>query len=169
MLRPQGSAGYAVLAVRPLAALLASTLIATPLAAQEVSISGLSDVNFGALRPTSEARRAQSVCVFSNLPARGYMVMAQGSGSGGAYVLDAGSARELPFTVEWSDRPDVDSGIPLVPGQPLGGLASTATDATCGSGPARTASLVVVLRAADLAAARAAAYSGTLTLTIAPQ
>jgi len=48
-----------------------------PLAAQEVNISGLSDVNFGALRPTGEARRAHSVCVFSNLPARGYMVMAQ--------------------------------------------------------------------------------------------
>jgi hypothetical protein len=153
----------------PLALFSASLLATTPLAAQEVNISGLSDVNFGALRPTAEARRAQSVCVFSNLPAHGYMVMAQGSGAGGAFVLDAAGAGELPFAVEWSDRPDIDSGMPLTPGQALGGQTSTATDATCGSGPARSASLVIVLRAADLAAARAAAFSGTLTLTIAPQ
>jgi hypothetical protein len=169
MLRQRGSAGRAAQAAWPLTALLAAFLSVAPLAAQEVNISGLSDVNFGALRPTGEARRAQSVCVFSNLPARGYMVTAQGSGAGGAFVLDAGGAGELRYGVEWSDRPGVDSGMPLQPGQALGGQTSTATDATCSSGPVRSASLVIVLRAADLAGARAAAFSGTLTLTIAPQ
>jgi hypothetical protein len=164
-----GPSRGAVQAAWPLAALCAVTMFASPLAAQEVNISGLSDVNFGTLRPVGEARRAQSLCVFSNLPTRGYMVAAQGSGAGGAFVLDAGSAGELPFSVEWSDQPGVESGTALTPGQPLGGQTSTATDATCGSGPARSASLVIVLRATDLASARAAAFSGTLTLTIAPQ
>lgn len=153
-----------------LAAGLALLLAAPPLAAQSVNISGLSDVSFGALRPVTDARRAQSLCVFSDLPGRGYLVTATGSGAGGAFVLDGGGGAGLPFAVEWADQPSVDQGMPLNPGQPLGGQTSTATDATCGSGPARTASLVVVIARADLAAARSATnYSGTLTLVIAPQ
>lgn len=149
---------------------VAPALAAPPLAAQSVNISGLSDVTFGALRPVADARRAQSLCVFSDLPGRGYIVTAAGSGVGGAFVLDGGGGQGLPFAVEWADQPSVDQGMPLNPGQPLGGQTSTATDATCGSGPALTASLVVVIAGVDLAVARSATnYSGTLTLTIAPQ
>jgi hypothetical protein len=46
---------------------------------------------------------------------------------------------------------------------------STATQQTCNSGPATSASLVVILRTAALSSAAAGSYSGSLTLVIGPE
>lgn len=151
-------------------AILGFAFAAEPLGAQSVNISGLSDVSLTGLRPLEDARRAQPICVFSDTPGRTYLVTAQGSGQGGSFVLDGNGTGDLPFSVEWSDSPAVTSGMPLSPGQPLGGQASSALDATCSTGPTRSASLIVVITRADLTSARSGVnYRGTLTLTVAPQ
>ena len=152
------------------AAVVAIVLAVDPLVAQTVNISGLSDISFSSLRSGEEARRSQSICVFSDLPARGYIVAAMGSGAGGNFKLDGGGASSLSYSVQWSDQPSEDSGMPLSPGMPYGGQASGATDETCSSGPPRSASLIVTISAAEIPAGRSGVnYSGTLSLTISPQ
>ena len=61
------------------------------------------------------------------------------------------------------------SGTQLAPNVPLGGLDAAATEETCSTGPASDASLIVILRAANLGNAIAGSYSGTLTLVLASQ
>ena len=145
-------------------------LAAHPLAAQTVNVSGLSDVSFTDLRTGGDVRRAQSVCVFSDLPTRGYMITVRGSGSGGAFVLEGLGAGDLAYSVEWSDRPGENTGMPLLSGIALGGQTSAATDAKCSNGAVRSASLILVIAREELAAGRSGVnYSGTLSLTFAPQ
>jgi hypothetical protein len=57
----------------------------------------------------------------------------------------------------------------LTSGTALTGLSSTATSPTCTAGAAATASLVVKMTAANLQAAVASTYNGTLSLVVAPQ
>lgn len=145
-------------------------LFAPSASAQTVNISGLSDVTLPALRPSLEVRNAQSICAYSDALGNGYMISAQGSGSGGAFVLTATGGADLPFGVEWSDQPGDSTGTALSPGLALSFQSSGATDQTCSSGPAETASLIVTIASQDLYAASAGvSYSGTLSLTIAPQ
>jgi hypothetical protein len=138
-------------------------------AGNNVRITGLSDVAFGTVANlSSDSVRSQSICVFSNSPANGYYVQATGSGSGGAFTLASGS-NALAYDVQWSPVSGQSSGTTLSPGVALTGQISAATQPSCNSGPASSASLIVILRAAKLSAAPAGTYSGTLTLLVAPE
>jgi hypothetical protein len=46
---------------------------------------------------------------------------------------------------------------------------STASHQTCSTGPASSASLIILLRSAALSSARAGSYNGTLTLVVGPE
>ncbi|HET6535479.1 MAG TPA: hypothetical protein VFG41_04785 [Sphingomicrobium sp.] len=133
-----------------------------------VQISGLTDIDFGTVDPTAAASSAEDVCVWSNTSGRGYTVTASGDGAGNAFTLTDG-ANDLAYAVEWSDTAGQSSGTGLVSGTALGGLASSATSPTCSAGPATTASLIVKMTAANLQAAVAGSYTGTLTLVVAPE
>ena len=133
-----------------------------------VRISGLSDIAFGTVDPAAAAARAEDVCVWSNTSGRGYTVTATGSGASNAFTLSDGTG-SLAYAVEWAGTSGQSAGTALVSGTALGGLSSTATNPTCSSGPAATASLIVKMTAADLQAAAASSYTGTLTLVVAPQ
>lgn len=133
-----------------------------------VQISGLSDVAFGTVDPTIPASSAQNLCVWSNTSGRGYTITAAGSGPGSAFALSDGT-NSLPYAVEWSASAGQSSGSALAAGAPLSGLSSAATNPSCSSGPAASASLIVKMTAADLQAAVASSYTGTLTLVVAPQ
>ena len=153
------------------AAFLAATslLVATPAEAQQVRITRLSNANFGTITNlASDTQRNQSVCIYSSVADKGYNVTASGSGSGGAFTLSSGSAT-MAYEVQWNDVTGQTSGTDLSPGIKLSGLTTTATSQNCGSGPSRTASLIVLLRAATLGSATAGTYSGTLTLLIEPE
>ena len=152
-------------------AVAASVAAATPAAAALVDISKLQDVTFTSLDPTADATRAQSICVFSNSFFGGYNVTARGSGSASAFTLSAGgSIPVLPYAVQWSQSSGATSGTALTPSVPLTGQRSTATLPTCLLGPSTTASLIVILRATNLQAAlTGVTYTGTLSLTIAPE
>jgi len=148
----------AVLALSPARAFAASA---------NVQITGLSDINFGTLSNFSvDAVRAESVCVYSSTGS--YQVTATGSGPGGGFALSAGGARRLAYDIQWNSQSGQTSGTQLTSKSALTGLASTATAATCTSGPTTSASLIVIIRAATLSSAQVASYSGTLTLLIGP-
>lgn len=133
-----------------------------------VQISGLSDIAFGSVDPTSAAASAENVCVWSNTSGKGYTVTASGNGAANAFTLGDGT-NTLPYSVEWAGSSGQSSGTALASGSALGGLSSTATSPTCSAGPAATASLIVKMTAANLQAAVASSYTGTLTLVVAPQ
>ena len=137
--------------------------------AQKVRITNLSDVDFGLIaNPQLEARRSQNICVFSNSSGEAYSVSASGSGAGSSFALASGSD-SLAYEVEWSQTSGQTSGIPLAPAVALTGQQSAATQQFCNSGPATSASMTIVLRAAELSRARQGNYSGTLTLLIAAE
>jgi hypothetical protein len=134
-----------------------------------VRISGLSDVAFTNVDPSLDAANAQNVCVWSNTSTKGYQITASGSGAGNAFTL-ANAALVVPYMVEWSGTSGQTGGTGLAPGSTLTGLTSTATNASCASGPSTSASLIVKIAAADLQGMNAATnYTGTLTLLVAPE
>ena len=147
----------------------ALSLMSPEAVAQKARLGDLNDIAFGAISNLSaDVAQAQSVCAFSQSATNGYNVSATGSGPGGAFTLSAGAA-QLDYDVQWAAAPAQTSGTALAPGGVLSGLTSTASQQTCNSGPASSASLIVILRAAQLGAATAGSYTGTLSLTIAPE
>lgn len=152
-------------------AVLAALVVAAPGRAASVQITALQDETFTSLNPLVDATKTQSVCVFSNTLLHGYNVTARGSGAASAFTLSAGgSVPTLPYTVQWSQSSGSSAGTALAVGTPLTGQKSTATSTTCHSGPSTSASLIVILHTADLQAALAGvSYTGTLSLTIAPE
>ena len=150
---------------------LAAFLLATPAPAlaQKVRITNLSDVDFGTIANLqADSRRSQNICLYSNATAGGYSVVATGSGPGSGFSLSSGP-NQLPFDVEWSGQSGQSSGAALSPTVALTGQTSSATQQFCNSGPATSASLILVLRGSELARARQGNYSGTLTLLIAAE
>lgn len=134
-----------------------------------IQLTGLTDVAFTNQDPSVAASNAQSVCVWSNSSTKGYYITATGSGAASAFTLANGSAT-VPYSVEWAGSSGQTSGTALTAATALHGLTSTATNPTCASGPASSASLVVRISSADLQAMQAATtYTGTLTLVVAPE
>ncbi len=133
---------------------------------QKVRITGLTDVDFGLIANLqAESRRSQNVCLFSSSVGGTYGVVASGSGPSGAFTLADGSG-SLAYDVEWSQQSGQTSGTTLSPNKTLTGQVSPATHQFCNSGPPTSASLTLVLRAAELSQARQGTYSGSLTLLI---
>lgn len=150
------------------AAVLASwaATLATPAGAQRVRISNLSDVNFGTVTNLqADSRRSQNLCVFSNGSTRSYSVSASGNGPGSTFVLSDGT-HLLPYQVEWSQISGQSSGVALSPNVALSGQTASASNQFCSTGPSTSASLSLVLRAADLERARQGSYTGSLTILI---
>lgn len=165
---PAVAAGLARGAVLCLAA--AAALSSAPAAAADKArLTNLTDVAFGMVANLSaDAVRAESVCLYSTSSTNGYHVTATGTGAGGAFELSSGTSA-LAFDVGWNSAPGQSSGTLLTPNVPLTGQFSTATQQTCNSGPATTASLIIILRSGALSSAMAGDYSGTLTLVVAPE
>jgi len=133
-----------------------------------VQISGLSDIAFGTLDPAGPASNVQDVCVWSNTNGRAYSITATGSGLGGGFAITDGT-NELDYGVQWATTPGQSSGSALMPAGALTGLSSAAVDPMCSAGVGASASLIVSMTAAELQAAVAGSYTGTLTLVVAPQ
>jgi len=130
-------------------------------------LTGLADVGFGLVTTASDQAISQNVCSYSSSATSGYSVTATGNGAGGAFTL--GGPAPLPYEVRWSGSANQTNGIALTAGAVTSGFTSSASQQTCNSGPAASASLIVIIRAAALGSAPAGAYSGTLQVTIAPE
>lgn len=151
------------------AVLLLATASPAIAASNNVRITGLTDVAFGLLSNlSSDAVSSQNICVYANSASNGYNVRATGSGPAGAFSL-ASAASNLPFEVQWNSASGQNSGAQLTANVALSGQVSTATQQTCNSGPAASASLIVILRTAALSSATAGSYNGSLTLVIGPE
>ncbi len=149
---------------------LFSSCFISELDAQSVNIYGLRDVTLNNIRTQLGVRDAQSLCVFSDIVGNGYSVTAQGSGNNGAFSLASSSSSELLYSIEWNDQPGQTSGAELSIGVPLGLQSTSANQSACASGTLQSASLILVISPSDLSAASSGVnYSGTLSLTIAPQ
>ena len=154
-----------------LAALATLVLAHGPAAAQasKVSISDLTDVAFGTINNLqADSRRSQSVCLSASAGDGLYSVTATGTGPGGALELSSG-ASSLPYSVEWSPAPAQLFGENLAPHTALVGQSTPEKQQDCKTRGLQTASLIVVLRGAELASANQGSYSGTLTILIAAQ
>ncbi|MEG3170364.1 hypothetical protein U1737_19425 [Sphingomonas sp. LB3N6] len=136
--------------------------------AQQVRIDQLGDYSFGLLSSTAiDVKQSRNVCISSTGSGR-YTIRATGSGSGGLFTL-AGAGAPMVYDVQWSASAGQQNGTALVPGRTLTGLTTTALGLNLGCLLSNSASLIIVLRAAELSTATAGAYSGTLTLLIAPE
>ena len=131
-------------------------------------LSGLADVAFGTPSLAADQTISENVCAFSNSATNGYSVTANGSGSGSAFTLTTGAA-QIPYEVRWAGTANQANGTALTAGTRVPGFISAATQQACGNGPAASATLTVIIRAAALGAAQAGSYSGTLQITIAPE
>ena len=155
-----GSARVAAIA----AAMLALPAPAHAASSNTVQITKLSDIGIGVIANlATDTTRPENVCIFSGRPRSGYNVQAQGSGASNAFTLASGT-KTLAYEVQWAQTSGASSGTGLSSGVPLTGLTSTATDATCSSGPATAATLFVVVRSTAASSATAGDYTGTLTL-----
>ncbi len=135
-----------------------------------VRISGLKDVTFSDVDPSTAASNAQSVCVWSNTSTRGYSITATGSGAGSAFTLSSSSLPVVPYTVQWAPTSGQTSGTSLSAGSALTGQTSTATNSDCSAGPLATASLVVSMGSSTLQSMTSGVtYNGSLTLLVAPE
>ncbi len=135
--------------------------------AQQVRISRLTDVAFGTISNfTTDQIRTQNVCAHSTSATRGYHVTARGNGTAFAFTLASGTAR-LAYEVQWAGSIGQTSGTNLVTNVAQGGFTGRGNNSTCGNG-VRTASLITILRTSAISAATAGAYTGTLTLILAP-
>lgn len=152
-----------MVAIRRLVA-AAMLAFAAPADAQGVQVGGLSDVAFGMVGSFgADLVRSQSICAFSGLLGGRYSVTAYGSGAGGAFTLSNGAAA-LPYEVQWNTSAGQSSGTPLTANVPLTGRTMLLG---CSVLQITNASLIVILRAAQLSVATAGDYSGTLTVILA--
>jgi hypothetical protein len=137
-----------------------------------VRIYGLTDFAFGTLDPGTAASISKNVCVWSNTSTKGYSITASGDGggSGTAFKL-SNSSTTLDYSVEWAGSSGQSSGTSLTAAGLSGGFTSTATSPTCASAPTSSASLIVKFSTAQMQAAAGSgtAYTGTLTLVVAPE
>lgn len=135
-----------------------------------VQISGLSDVAFTNQDPSVAASNAQNVCVWSNTATKGYNITATGDGAASAFTLTNGSTT-LAYGVEWAGSSGQSTGTSLATSSAATGFTSTATNPSCSAGPATTASLIVKFSTAQMQSAvgSASAYTGILTLVVAPE
>lgn len=132
-------------------------------------ITGLTDVDFTGQDPATAASSSQSVCVWSNTATKAYTVTASGSGASSAFTLSNG-ATTVPYSVQWASTSGQTSGTVLATGTASASLTSAATNQTCASGPAASASLIVGITTANLSTmAAGSSYTGSLTLLITPQ
>lgn len=132
-------------------------------------ITGLTDVAFTNQDPSTAATNAQNVCVWSNTATKEYTITATGSGASSAFTLSNGTTT-VPYSVEWAASSGQTSGTALATGTASAALTSTATQQSCASGPAASASLVVGITTTNLGTMSAgSSYTGTLTLLVTPQ
>jgi hypothetical protein len=146
------------------------SVLVTATVPARVQITGLTDLNFGTLDPTTAASSSENVCVWSNTSTKGYNVTAtgDGGGTGNTFKLASG-ANKLDYTVEWAGTSGAVSGQALTTNVAKTGFTSNATAPNCSA--STSATMFVKFSTAQMQAAvgSATAYTGTLTLVVAPE
>lgn len=133
-----------------------------------VRVSGLSDVTFSAVDPSTSVSNDQTICVYSNTANGKYNITASGGGATEDFLLVNGALPSIAYTVAFNDDPTALTGDNLIKQTALTNQASLATDKDCTGG--ESAKLFVGIASSELQKMQAGlAYSGTLTLVVAPE
>lgn len=135
-----------------------------PAVAQTILINQLTDMPMGTWDGVSNMTLTIDHCV-GTTGSRPFRITIRGTGPGDSFRLSNGISA-LPFTVFYKGR--TGSLTQVSAGTPLTGLVGN-TRAQCVNLSRQNEQLRVTLAATDLAAATAGSYSGTLTLTVAPE
>jgi hypothetical protein len=148
-------------------AIVIAVLAAPSARAQQVIINGLDDIDLGTWPGFGSMVATMDHClgIGNGTSDRGRLTIT-GSGAGGAFALSGGvGTTPLPFTVDYNPRSAgwraVTAGVALTN---LRGTRAT----NCLAG-AQGSQLRVTIAESDITAARAATYSGVLTLVVAPE
>lgn len=130
----------------------------------KIQITNLSDIDLGTWNTGNQSGSASGICVWSTL--RQYSLTATGSLAGNAFGVTNGEATEttIPFSVEWTNGSD--AAIPIVAGQKVSNLSAVSKSANCNGANDETSTLAVSILEADLEAAIADNYTGTVTLFV---
>lgn len=131
--------------------------------AATIIVNQLDDVPMGTWSGLGDMVQTMSHC--SGPSSSRYRVTATGSGTGGAFTLSSGTST-LAYKVEYAGR--TGGFTQLSPGIALTGLNGD-TQAQCVGLSRQSERVRITILAATLAAAPAGSYSGTLTLTVAPE
>ena len=129
-------------------------------------ISALNDISLGPWSGTGGMSGGDDLCVWTTTG--GYNVTATGSGAAGAFTLASG-LNTLAYTVQWADVAGAVSGSAVTSGVALIGQTAAATTTDCNGGVSLDATVLVDIAEAALAGAADGAYTGTLTLVVAPE
>ena len=129
-----------------------------------IIVNQLDDTAMGTWSGTGDMVRTMNHCVGTS-PTGLYRVTATGSGAGGAFTLSNGSDT-LAYQVEFAGR--TGGFVALTAGVARSGFNGD-TQAQCTGLSRQSERVRITISAANLAAAPAGTYAGTLTLTVAPE
>lgn len=132
----------------------------------DVRISALQDLNFGALAGVGDTETS-TACIYRNATtiSRNYEVTAVGNGAGGAFLLTGTNGATVPYSVTFNDTTTGGVATLMTSGDPAPGTNASGT-INCDSG--NNAEIIVDISTAAALAAPADAYTGILTLTVSP-
>lgn len=139
----------------------------------EVRISNLTDITLGDF-VGADLTGSSDACIYRSGTGL-YQITAEGSGAANAFELSDGGTNTVEYTVSFQEVGAATS-TDLTSGTPVSGTAGDPASETCANpdpdptaGPLNTATISVTVAQGDLAALPAASYSGTLTLSVAPE
>lgn len=151
------------------AVLMAAVLLPALARAQQVRINRLNNIAFGTLAAngTSDAVLTDNLCAYTSALSLGYRVTARGSGSSSAFSLSNGG-NTLAYVAQWASTPNATTGVQLTPNVAISATTSSTLNSQCLLGSGANATLIVRLPAANVAGVTAGTYSGSISITIAP-
>ena len=133
-----------------------------------VQITNLNDIDLGTFTGTGNLTGNDTLCIYRNGSGT-YQITATGSGTGSAFTVTDGS-NTLPYTVDYtSDLLGTPTTTTMSTGSALTGQAGVDSASTTCAGGGDNAQVDITISNADLTSAPAGAYSGTLTLVVAPE
>ena len=132
-----------------------------------ILITGLADISFGTYGGTGDLNGNDDICIYTNKAAGTYGVTATGDGAASAFTITDGS-NTIAYNVYFNDVSGTTGETQLITNTANTSQTGANTSSqNCGGGA--NANFHVEMLEANLQAAPAGAYSGTLTLVVAPQ
>ncbi|MGI9324759.1 MAG: hypothetical protein ACR2PZ_06035 [Pseudomonadales bacterium] len=128
----------------------------------EVRISSLADINLGPFAGV-DMTGSSPACIYRNGIPTTYQITGTGSGAANAFTLTDGT-NTVPYSVDYTDLNGTNA---LTTGSALLAQDGADNDVNCAN-TGDNGSIDVTVTAVDAAALPAAAYTGTLTLVVAP-
>lgn len=134
--------------------------IATDLWAQQVKISGFTNIPLSPWTGSGDVSGENSLCVY-NSSTNNYRIRARGGGAGNAFVLNS-TGSELPFEVRFRDS--VSSYVNLTADSFQNFTDANTSNQNCSG--VNNANLEIRVKENDLSSAISGSYSGTLTILL---